>query len=84
MNLTLDEINAAVSGTLSGAGNVKVKGYSIDTRTLKPGEVFFAIKGPRFDGHDYLQQAFEKKAAAVVVVGAVYDRPGSQRTPGRS
>jgi len=67
MNLTLDEINAAVSGTLSGAGNVKVKGYSIDTRTLKPGEVFFAIKGPRFDGHDYVQQAFQKKAAAVVV-----------------
>jgi len=67
MNLTLDEINAAVGGTLTGVGNVKVKGYSIDTRTLKPGEVFFAIKGPRFDGHDYVQQALQKKAAAVVV-----------------
>jgi len=70
MNLTLEEISKAVGGTLEGAGSVKVKGYSIDTRTLKPGEVFFAIKGPRFDGHEFVRQALEKKAAAVVV-----DRP---------
>src|SRR2546426_10547967 len=70
MNLTLEEINAAVGGALDGAGNIKVKGYSIDTRTLKPGELFFAIKGPRFDGHEFLQQAFDKKAVAVVVEGA--------------
>src|SRR5438093_8523697 len=67
MNLTLEEINAALGGTLDGPSNVKVRGYSIDTRTLKPGELFFAIKGPRFDGHDFVQQALEKKAAAVVV-----------------
>jgi UDP-N-acetylmuramoyl-tripeptide--D-alanyl-D-alanine ligase len=67
MNLTLEEISAAVGGTLEGRGNVKVRGYSIDTRTLKPGEVFFAIKGPRFDGHQFVQKAFENKAAAVVV-----------------
>jgi len=67
MNLTLEEINAAVGGTLQGPGNIKVKGYSIDSRTMKPGEVFFAIKGPRFDGHQFVQQAFEKKAAAIVV-----------------
>ncbi|PYS42922.1 MAG: hypothetical protein DMG14_02560 [Acidobacteria bacterium] len=67
MNLTLEEISAAVGGTLEGPANVKVRGYSIDTRTLKPGELFFAIKGPKFDGHDFVQQAFAKKAAAVVV-----------------
>jgi len=67
MNLTLEEISAAAGGTLQGAGTVKVKGYSIDSRTLKPGEVFFAVKGPRFDGHQFAQQAFEKKAAAVVL-----------------
>src|SRR5678816_237642 len=67
MNLTLEEINAAVGGTLDGPANVKVKGYSIDSRTMKPGEVFFAIKGPRFDGHQFVPQAIEKKAAAVVV-----------------
>src|SRR6266705_2446676 len=67
MNLTLEEISKAVSGALEGPSNVKVRGYSIDTRTLNAGELFFAIKGPRFDGHQFLQQAFEKKAAAVVV-----------------
>jgi UDP-N-acetylmuramoyl-tripeptide--D-alanyl-D-alanine ligase len=67
MNLTLEEISAAVGGKLEGHGNLKVKGYSIDSRTLKPGELFFAIKGPRFDGHQFVQQALEKKAAAVVV-----------------
>jgi UDP-N-acetylmuramoyl-tripeptide--D-alanyl-D-alanine ligase len=67
MNLTLEEISKAVGGTLEGPGNVKVRGYSIDSRTLNAGELFFAIRGPRFDGHQFVQQAFEKKAAGVVV-----------------
>jgi len=67
MNLTLEEINNAVNGTLTGPGNVKVRGYSIDSRTINPGELFFAIKGPRFDGHQFVEQAFQKKAAAIVV-----------------
>src|SRR5262245_6174700 len=71
MNLTLEEISAAVGGTLEGRANVKAKGYSIDTRTLKPGEVFFAVKGPRFDGHNFVRQAFENKAAAAVIETSV-------------
>src|SRR3989475_2483622 len=67
MNLSLEEISRAVSGTLEGAGNVKVRGYSIDSRTLNSGELFFAIKGPRFDGHQFVGQVFQKGAAAVVV-----------------
>jgi len=67
MNLQLDEIARAVGGTLTGSGNVQVRGYSIDSRTLNPGDLFFAIKGPRFDGHAFLQQAVEKGAAGVVV-----------------
>src|SRR6516162_4391586 len=70
MNLTLEEINKAVGGTAAierGQGNVKVRGYSIDSRTINPGELFFAIKGPRFDSHQFVEQAFQKKAAAVVV-----------------
>ncbi len=42
-------------------------GYSIDSRTIKPGEVFFAVRGERMDGHDFLGQAFEKGAIAAVV-----------------
>src|SRR5262245_11621226 len=79
MNLTLEEISGSLGGTLQGPGNVRVKGYSIDTRTLKPGELFFAIKGPRFDGHEFVHQAFDKKAAAVVVER---QRPPLQPEPG--
>src|SRR5215471_15786834 len=77
MNLTLEEIRASLGGTLQGSGNVRVKGYSIDTRTLKPGELFFAIKGPRFDGHEFVHQALNKKAAAVVVERPVQSSEGS-------
>src|SRR3989475_1189162 len=67
MNLSLDEISKAVGGTLEGSGTVNVRGYSIDSRTIKPGELFFAIKGPRFDGHEFVAQAFQKGAVAAVV-----------------
>src|SRR5438132_13989328 len=67
MNLTLEEISKAIGGRLEGSGSVRVRGYSIDSRTLNAGELFFAIKGPRFDGHRFLQQVAEKKAAAAVV-----------------
>lgn len=67
MNLSLEEISKAVGGTLAGPATAKVRGYSIDTRTLNSGELFFAIKGPRFDGHRFVAQALEKKAAGVVV-----------------
>jgi UDP-N-acetylmuramoyl-tripeptide--D-alanyl-D-alanine ligase len=67
MNLTLEEITKAVDGTLEGAGGTRVRGYSIDSRTINPGELFFAIKGPRFDGHAFLDQVFARRAAAAIV-----------------
>src|SRR5947209_8330878 len=42
-------------------------GYSIDSRTLNSGDLFIAIAGERFDGHDYLQAALEKGAVAAIV-----------------
>ena len=45
-------------------------GYSIDTRTLKPGDLFFAIRGDRFDAHDFVPTAFEQGARAAVVAHA--------------
>src|SRR5690348_13194631 len=42
-------------------------GYSIDSRTIQPGELFFAVKGEKMDGHDFVPQALEKGAAAAVV-----------------
>lgn len=44
-----------------------VKGISIDTRTLKEGEIFIALKGKNFDGHFFLEEAFKKGAKLAVV-----------------
>ena len=50
-----------------GAMPEAISGISIDTRTLQRGDAFFAIKGDRTDGHDYLAQAFAAGAALAVV-----------------
>jgi UDP-N-acetylmuramoyl-tripeptide--D-alanyl-D-alanine ligase len=42
-------------------------GYSIDSRTLNPGDLFIAIAGERFDGHDYVEAALEKGAVAAII-----------------
>src|SRR3990167_454513 len=42
-------------------------GISIDTRTLLPGNLFVAIKGEHFDGHDYIEEAHQKGALAAIV-----------------
>src|ERR1700730_4247915 len=42
-------------------------GYSIDSRTVRPGEVFFAVRGERMDGHEFIEQALDKGAIAAVV-----------------
>jgi UDP-N-acetylmuramoyl-tripeptide--D-alanyl-D-alanine ligase len=54
---------AAPSAPLSSA----VGGISIDSRTLEPGDLFFAIRGDAHDGHDHVARAFEAGAAAAVV-----------------
>jgi UDP-N-acetylmuramoyl-tripeptide--D-alanyl-D-alanine ligase len=54
---------AAPSPPLSSA----VGGISIDSRTLEPGDLFFAIRGDAHDGHDHVARAFEAGAAAAVV-----------------
>ncbi len=50
-----------------GEPSQKFQGVSINTRTLKPGELFFCIQGDQFDGHEFLNDAVEKKAAGVVI-----------------
>ncbi|MEE1609979.1 UDP-N-acetylmuramoylalanyl-D-glutamyl-2,6-diaminopimelate--D-alanyl-D-alanine ligase [Microvirga sp. CF3016] len=63
---TRDEI-AAATGARTGTGFVQATGASIDTRTLEPGDLYFAIKGDVHDGHDFVPAALEKGAAAAVV-----------------
>ena len=63
---TLDEIVAA-TGARVGSGFNKATGTSIDTRTLEPGDLYFAIKGDMHDGHDFVPAALERGAAGAVV-----------------
>ena len=56
-------LNARVRGLVPNG----VGGISIDTRTLQPGDLFFAITGDSGNGHDYVASAFEKGAAAAVI-----------------
>ena len=58
-----------MGGALEGPAGV-FTGVSIDSRTLAPGDLFFAIRGPRFDGHDFLATAFIRGAAGAVVEDA--------------
>ena len=48
-------------------GTITVRGYSIDSRTVGEGELFFAVRGERFDGHDFVAAAFSRGARAAVV-----------------
>src|ERR1051325_8228132 len=51
--------------------NIAFKGVSIDTRTLIPGNLFFALIGEKWDGHDFIEEAYQKGAAGVVTSRAV-------------
>ena len=73
---TLQELVRIIPGAelvaAKGGGRRKVAGVSTDTRSLKKGELFLAIRGENFDGHDFIAQAAEKGAAAAVVSTAWY------------
>ena len=59
-------LEAATGGTLHGEPR-PIGGASIDTRTLQPGDLFFAIRGEARDGHDFVRAALEKGAGAAVI-----------------
>lgn len=68
MMLALREIAAASGGSLlSGSPDLLVRSISIDSRTVAPGDLFFAIIGPRFNAHDFVLQALEHGALGAVV-----------------
>lgn len=60
-----------MQGKSTVASNELVRGVSIDTRTLVPGQLFFALKGEHTDGHKYVTEAFKKGAIGVVVQNEV-------------
>ena len=66
--LLIDEIKVALRAELKTANpHSLIKAVSIDSRTIRPGELFVAIRGENFDGHDFIDQAIENGAPAVIV-----------------
>ena len=68
----LSDAAAWVQGVLRGEDR-GFEGVSTDTRSLREGELFFALQGPNFDGRDYVGVALEKGAAGAVVTKATDD-----------
>jgi UDP-N-acetylmuramoyl-tripeptide--D-alanyl-D-alanine ligase len=73
MKLTLAEAAIGMGAVMeapasaANAGALMVSGYSIDSRTVAQGELFFAVHGERMDGHDFVAAAIERGAVAAVV-----------------
>ena len=66
MKLALKDVAAAIgSGATPPPG--AASGWSVDSRTIGAGDVFFALRGPNHDGHQFVPQALEKGAAAAVI-----------------
>jgi len=67
MNLPLSRIAEFMAATGDFDPKAIAEGYSIDSRTVRPGELFFAVRGERLDGHDFIDQALVRGAVAAVV-----------------
>jgi UDP-N-acetylmuramoyl-tripeptide--D-alanyl-D-alanine ligase len=65
MKVDLGRWRSDVSG-VSGP-DLEVAGWSVDSRTLAPGDLYFALRGPSHDGHEFVDEAQRKGAAGVVV-----------------
>jgi UDP-N-acetylmuramoyl-tripeptide--D-alanyl-D-alanine ligase len=61
MQFTLSQVFEQLGGQIS------ISGWSIDSRTTVPGDLYFALRGDVHDGHSFVQAAFDKGAAAAVV-----------------
>ena len=74
MKLNLARIAEYISATGEFRPEEVARGFSIDSRSVGPGELFFAVKGERLDGHDFIEEALQKGAVAAVVCKDQLDR----------
>ena len=80
--LSLDEIIKAFGGQIiSGDRDTKIKGISTDSRTVKPGDLFFALKGERCDGHRYVTHAMNTGAVGAVISNEFNIEPAHKNFP---
>lgn len=78
---TTEDMIAAMAGRPFGTLPEGITGISIDSRSISPGEAFFAIKGDRVDGHDYASMAVANGASLLVVSEARLPAMGRLTVP---
>ena len=76
MKFPLSEVAAALGVTVPKTGQM-VTGWSIDSRTVQPGDLFFALRGPNHDGNAYVTAALKAGAVAAVVDRRVEPPPAA-------
>ena len=80
--LSLDEVVKAVCGCIVSADrNAKVKGISTDSRNIQKDDWFFALKGERFDGHQFVMQAMDAGAVGAVISSEIKLDLGCENFP---
>jgi UDP-N-acetylmuramoyl-tripeptide--D-alanyl-D-alanine ligase len=67
LEFTVKEIAAVLQ--VPATSDVRITGWCVDSRTVEPGDLFFALRGPNHDGNAYLEEAFRKGAVAAVADG---------------
>ena len=74
--MTVGMLAERLGASVEGQAGTKVQGVSHDSRAVRAGDVFVAMKGERFDGHDYIGEAVSAGAVAVIC-----ERPTDHRVP---
>ena len=79
MQLSVAEAARIVSGTVAGAPDVQLTGAEVDSRRVRQGDLFVALRGARSDGHVFVTDALSVAAAALVRYDAEFDSIPSDR-----
>src|SRR5512138_3164867 len=75
MQIGIEDLKKLIKSRFYGdIKRAKFNGVSIDSRTCKKGDLFFAIKGEKFDGHEYLIDVFKRGAKGAVVNRSWYNK----------
>ena len=64
--MELSKLSTVSNGNLIGH-SLDIKNFSLDSRNIKQGDLYIALQGTNFDGHDFVEEAISKGATAVVV-----------------
>src|SRR3984893_16796128 len=77
VEVTVQQIGAVIG--VRAASDTRITGWSVDSRTVAPGDLFFALRGPNHDGNAYVTDALRKGAVAAVIDEQDYLRTNDMR-----